>query len=331
MKIIHESVRLNEDRMVKFDGKTYPKFGWCVILMGGAASGKGTAFNYKIPIEGRYYNPDNLKEIERMWDIPTYDRTYDTDGNIKSMIPTGKHSDNFATEQGTWEPFVKTHNNTKDARRRRMLELDPLEDELPGQLEFDFDSHGQVKGADSNRNMKNRSFVSELHYEMDDLSDKWKERTYTTFDGVDQERLPNMIFDITAKKFTSVDAIVSRVKKAGYKVAIVWMLTKAELAIANNAGRPRSVGEKILIDSHLRVMRTAEELFETGYITHIDEFYIVDTATDFNPSDDPVGYHNTQNVYKVPCSPGGLQTIDFVMDRLTYNRNKFERELDKLQ
>ena len=268
MKIIFESKsRLNEDRMVKFGNEMYPKFGWCVILMGGAASGKGTAYNFKIPIEGDYYNPDNLKEIERMW-------------NIKS---------------------------TKTGR--------PYKD--------DFDT------PESARNMKNRAFVGELHHKMDDLSKRWKQSVYTTPEGVDPQRLPNIIFDITGKKLKSIDEIVSTVKPAGYKVAIVWMLTKAELAIANNETRPRSVDEPILIDTHLKCMDTAEYIFNSGYIDKLDEFWVIDTATDFNPHDFPKEYHDTQNVYKIPCDPEGLKKFDFVVHRIAYNRTKFTRELKR--
>ena len=269
MKIIFESKsRLNEDRVVKFGNEMYPKFGWCVILMGGAASGKGTAYNFKIPIEGDYYNPDNLKEIERMW-------------NIKSNQTGRPYKDDFDTPE-------------------------------------------------ANRNMKNRAFVGELHYKMDDLSKRWKKSVYTTPEGVDPERLPNIIFDITGKKLKSIDEIVSTVKPAGYKVAIVWMLTKAELAIANNASRPRSVDEPILIDTHLKCMDTAEYIFNSGYIDNLDEFWVIDTATDFNPHDFPKEYHDTQNVYKIPCEPEGLKKFDFIAHRILYNKLKFKRELRKL-
>ena len=36
---IHEII--NEDKVVKFNNKVYPNFGWCVIMAGGGGSGKG--------------------------------------------------------------------------------------------------------------------------------------------------------------------------------------------------------------------------------------------------------------------------------------------------
>lgn len=303
MKIIFESKsRLNEDRMVKFGNEMYPKFGWCVILMGGAASGKGTAYNFKIPIEGDYYNPDNLKEIERMW-------------NIKSTKTGRPYKDDFDTPEGGREVVYKDILDDDG----NVIDTKPV-----------YNKDGTLKTQDKLRNMKNREFVGELHYKMDDLSKRWKKSVYTTPEGVDPQRLPNIIFDITGKKLKSIDEIVSTVKPAGYKVAIVWMLTKAELAIANNASRPRSVDEPILIDTHLKCMDTAEYIFNSGYIDKLDEFWVIDTATDFNPRDFAKEYYKAQNVYKIPCEPEGLKKFDFIAHRILYNKLKFKRELRKL-
>lgn len=34
---------LEEDRMVKYNGELSPKFGWCLMIVGGAAAGKSSA------------------------------------------------------------------------------------------------------------------------------------------------------------------------------------------------------------------------------------------------------------------------------------------------
>lgn len=51
---------LLEDKVVKFGGQTYPKFGWCVILCGGPGSGKSST---DVPINAKTYNVDDLKVI----------------------------------------------------------------------------------------------------------------------------------------------------------------------------------------------------------------------------------------------------------------------------
>ncbi len=60
---------LEEDKMVKYNGELAPKFGWCVLYVGGPGSGKGSSTKFKSRLQGDYFNIDNLKEIERMWDI----------------------------------------------------------------------------------------------------------------------------------------------------------------------------------------------------------------------------------------------------------------------
>ena len=52
--------KLLEDKVVKFGGQTYPKFGWCVILCGGPGSGKSSI---GVPINAKTYNVDDLKVI----------------------------------------------------------------------------------------------------------------------------------------------------------------------------------------------------------------------------------------------------------------------------
>ena len=71
---ISESVSLQEqelleDKMVKYNGELSPKFGWCVIYMGGGASGKSTATKFLSRLQGRVFNVDDWKEDKNFWKI----------------------------------------------------------------------------------------------------------------------------------------------------------------------------------------------------------------------------------------------------------------------
>lgn len=57
---LSESLLL-ENKVVTFNGKTYPNSGWCIILAGGASSGKSKQFDYLVPINGKKYDPDDIK------------------------------------------------------------------------------------------------------------------------------------------------------------------------------------------------------------------------------------------------------------------------------
>lgn len=53
---------INEDKTVKFNNKSYPDYGYCVILCGGPGVGKSTAFDTLVSINARKYNADDIKD-----------------------------------------------------------------------------------------------------------------------------------------------------------------------------------------------------------------------------------------------------------------------------
>lgn len=62
---IHEAfmAQVLEDRVVKFNGQVYPKFGQCVVMSGGGGSGKGYSLNRYIPIDAKHMDVDHFKEM----------------------------------------------------------------------------------------------------------------------------------------------------------------------------------------------------------------------------------------------------------------------------
>jgi dephospho-CoA kinase len=54
---------LNEDRMIKFNGQLSPKFGWCVIMSGGAGSGKGYVQKQIMDFDAKVLDVDELKKL----------------------------------------------------------------------------------------------------------------------------------------------------------------------------------------------------------------------------------------------------------------------------
>ena len=288
-----EGEELLEDKMVKYGGELSPKFGWCAIFVGGPGSGKGTAVDFLSRLEGDYFNVDNLKEIERMWQIKDPE--------------TGKpHSDNF-TIPSDMVPKLDADGN-------------PIRDE-----------NGDLVLYDKNRNMKNSEFVSQLHQEMKPLSKKWKKSILNNPENErGRKRLPNLIFDITGDELKKIMEIVNSVQPVGYKVAVIWVLPTLKKAQRNNLRRDRTVKfEDILVPKHRDVILTIEQLFSSGLVERLNEFWIVDSAIKENPKTDPVAYHKAQNVYHIPCEKDGLKTFKNIVSRIIYNKReirKIERE-----
>lgn len=288
-----EGEELLEDKMVKYGGELSPKFGWCAIFVGGPGSGKGTAVEFLSRLEGDYFNVDNLKEIERMWQIKD--------------PKTGKpHSDNFTI------PSDKVPKLDADGN--------PIRDE-----------NGDLVLYDKNRNMKNSEFVSQLHQEMKPLSKKWKKSILNNPENEKgRERLPNLIFDITGDELKKIMEIVNSVQPVGYKVAVIWVLPTLKKAQRNNLRRDRTVKfEDILVPKHRDVILTIEQLFSSGLVERLNEFWVVDSAIKENPKTDPVAYHKAQNVYHIPCEKDGLKTFKNIVSRIIYNKReirKIERE-----
>jgi hypothetical protein len=68
------------------------------------------------------------------------------------------------------------------------------------------------------------------------------------------ETLPNIIFDITAKKITSITEVLPMLHSVGYKpnnIHLVWILTDYDIAIKQNAERSRVVPADIMLDTHI--------------------------------------------------------------------------------
>lgn len=74
-----ENKVLEEDKMVKFGNELAPKYGWCVIYMGGGASGKSTATQFLSRLQGKYFNVDDFKENSKYWKLinPATGKSYE--------------------------------------------------------------------------------------------------------------------------------------------------------------------------------------------------------------------------------------------------------------
>ena len=101
--------------------------------------------------------------------------------------------------------------------------------------------------------LKNPNNVASLHYIVDTmgLKDKW---LISMLSGKNnKETLPNLMFDITAKKVSSITSVVKPLMAAGYSdknVHLIWVLKEYKASVRANKTRDRVVPSDILLQTH---------------------------------------------------------------------------------
>lgn len=282
MKIIIENKEiLQEDKVVKFNGEMYPKFGWAVIFMGGGGSGKGSAFKKLIPVEGKYMNIDDLKENPKFWDIENRDS-----GMSYKQAINARLQDKTKGEVSVDDIIEPAKGSTIGIGSKNKGYRDTIQSLLT-----------------------NAEYNNEVHQALKPLGKKIKQNARDTGRDANVERLPNVIFDIVADELEDIQVIIDALKPRGYKIAIVWVLSTASKALYNNKTRGRAVPEEVLLRAHAKVINTARELFNSSYINDVDNFWVINTFTPKEIFSDDLKYHDYQNVFQIPTTPNGLENF----------------------
>ena len=121
--------------------------------------------------------------------------------------------------------------------------------------------------ADVADDLKNPNNVMSLHLIVDamGLKDKW---LISMLSGKNnKETLPNLLFDITAKKVSSITSVIKPLLDAGYdanNIHLIWVLTDYHLAVSNNKGRDRVVPDDILLGTHEGAAKTIWSILTKG-------------------------------------------------------------------
>lgn len=96
------------------------------------------------------------------------------------------------------------------------------------------------------------------------LKNKWQLKFLKQFEeGCQNDRRPNMIFDVTLSDIHDIYEISNRVKEYGYRpenIHIVWVLDKVSCAIEKQKGRTRQVPDYILKSTHSGVSSTMSNI-----------------------------------------------------------------------
>ena len=117
--------------------------------------------------------------------------------------------------------------------------------------------------SDISKDLKNPNNVASLHYIVDSmgLKDKW---LISMLSGKNnKETLPNLLFDITAKKVSSITEVIKPLIDNGYdakNIHLIWVLANFHVAIKANKDRDRMVPEDILLQTHEGAGKTMWEV-----------------------------------------------------------------------
>lgn len=213
---------LFERRTINF-GTANPNYNQCIILAGGAASGKGF-IQHKINLEGKVLDVDELKS------------------QYKKLVSKGIIDDK---------------------------EYDLANPEDCNEL------HQKIKGKGWEAKMKHHLFDTGKH--------KIKQNGQ-------ENRQPNVIFDMVSKKISDIEEVLGYVVPMGYTVTIVWVVTNRDTASMNNELRGigdikkrRSVPDKILRAGHQGAYDTMVSILQNKYenLNQFIDFFWIGFGTGF--------------------------------------------------
>lgn len=134
-----------------------------------------------------------------------------------------------------------------DEMKKAYLALDKLTGKFP-----------EIRGLD----LKKPDDVATLHAFVKKKG--IKDRTLTLLlANKDPKRLPNIIFDITAKDMSDITKVVPLLLKSGYQprdIHLTWVLTNYRVAAKANMERSRRVPIRILLGTHKGAARTMTDV-----------------------------------------------------------------------
>lgn len=227
---VNESEQLDE-KLITFSNRA--PYGQVVFMAGGAGSGKGFAIDNFIDAAGfKVRDVDEMKKA------------------LGKLDALGKVSvDRWFKQYGKKLSTKPPKNNPKGMSEREHIE------------EFVLGKGMTI--SDIASDLKNPNNVASLHYIVDSmgLKDKW---LINMLKGKqNKETLPNLLFDITAKKVASITEVIDPLIQAGYNpknIHLIWVLTNYYTAVEANKERDRVVPDDILLQTHEGAAKTMWEV-----------------------------------------------------------------------
>jgi hypothetical protein len=222
---ITESAEQIDEKLITFSGRA--PYGQAVFMAGGAGSGKGFAIDNFVDAAGfKVRDVDEMKnaiaKLDQLGKF-TVDKWYKKYGKKLSDKP---NKNGGLSPKAHVEEFMLGKGLT-------ISDIANPKHKLGG--------------------LKNPNNVASLHYIVDSmgLKDKW---VINMLSGKkNKETLPNLLFDITAKKVASITDVIKPLEEAGYdskNIHLIWVLSDYYIAVDRNKDRDRVVPDDILLQTH---------------------------------------------------------------------------------
>lgn len=229
MNPLKESEEQIDEKLITFSNRA--PYGQIVFMAGGAGSGKGFAIDNFIDSAGfKVRDVDEMKKA------------------VGKLDQLGK----FSVDK--WYKKYGKKLSDKPGKGGGLSPKAHIEEFVLGK---------GLSISDISKDLKNPNNVASLHYIVDSmgLKDKW---LISMLSGKDnKETLPNLLFDITAKKVSSITDVIKPLIANGYEaknIHLIWVLANFHVAIQANKDRDRMVPEDILLKTHEGAGKTMWEI-----------------------------------------------------------------------
>ena len=119
-------------------------------------------------------------------------------------------------------------------------------------------------------NLNDSENVKKMHEILSDVYGITKANQQRVFSGAlaaDEDRKPNLIFDVTLKDLSKLEKITRNAQDLGYKkenIHVVWVLNDVEMAKQQNLERDRVVPSEILLTTHEGAAITMARIMDMG-------------------------------------------------------------------
>ena len=120
--------------------------------------------------------------------------------------------------------------------------------------------------------MSNPKDVSDLHYAVKSSGIEMKQQdAYFKYNN----RLENVIFDMTGDDPNRLIKKATTAEDLGYKTSLIWVVTNREQAMVQNALRSRSVGDAVLHSKHNSIAQNLYKFITTDAGKYFDECWVI--------------------------------------------------------